>query len=232
MRVILLGPPGAGKGTQAAWIWDRFGIPQLSTGDMLRAAVANGTEIGRQAKAIMEAGKLVSDDVMNAIVAERIDEPDCAAGFILDGFPRTTLQAEALDGMLEVRGQQIDAVIEFKVDPAALVERISGRYACARCGTGYHDKFKQPAVAGICDVCGSTEFVRRKDDNAATVSARLEAYDAQTAPLLPYYRARGILHTVDGMGAIDAVTAEIAAILEPGTGTSAATAAAKGAGNP
>jgi adenylate kinase len=215
MRIILLGPPGAGKGTQAAWIRDRFGIPQLSTGDMLRAAVANGTEVGRQAKAIMEAGKLVSDDVINAIVAERIDEPDCALGFILDGFPRTLEQARALDGMLAERGQEIDAVIEFRVDQAALVERISGRFACARCGAGYHDTFKKPKVEGVCDVCGSTEFVRRKDDNAETVAARLEAYDAQTAPLLPYYRERGNLRSVDGMAPIGEVTAAIAAILDP-----------------
>jgi adenylate kinase len=226
MRVILLGPPGAGKGTQAAWIRDRFGIPQLSTGDMLRAAVVNGTEIGLQAKAIMEAGKLVSDDVINAIVAERIDQPDCARGFILDGFPRTALQAAALDEMLETRGQRIDAVIEFKVDPAALVERISGRYACARCGTGYHDRFKLPRVAGVCDVCGSTEFVRRKDDKAETVKARLEAYDAQTAPLLPYYRERGILRTIDGMAPIEVVTAELAAALG-GSGDTAVAGSSK-----
>ncbi|WP_084507030.1 adenylate kinase [Geminicoccus roseus] len=239
MRVILLGPPGAGKGTQAAWIRDRFSIPQLSTGDMLRAAVANGTEVGRQAKAIMEAGKLVSDDVINAIVAERIDQPDCAGGFILDGFPRTTDQAEALDRMLAERDLRIDAVIEFQVDQAALVERISGRYACANCGAGYHDTFKKPKVPGVCDVCGSTEFVRRKDDNAETVAARLEAYDAQTAPLLPYYRQRGNLHTVDGMAPIGEVTAAIAAVLEPlatetasgPAGGSAEKAGSSGAGN-
>jgi adenylate kinase len=213
MRIILLGPPGAGKGTQATWIRDRFGIPQLSTGDMLRLAVANDTEVGRQAKEIMEAGRLVSDDVINAIVAERIDQPDCARGFILDGFPRTIEQARALDQMLAERGAHIDVVIEFQVDQAALVERISGRYACAKCGTGYHDKFKKPTVAGVCDVCGSTEFVRRKDDNAETVTARLQAYDAQTAPLLPYYRERGALRTVDGMAPIEEVTAAIAAIL-------------------
>jgi adenylate kinase len=221
MRVILLGPPGAGKGTQAGWIRDRFSIPQLSTGDMLRAAVANGTEIGRQAKAIMEAGKLVSDDVMNAIVAERIDQPDCARGFILDGFPRTVQQAAALDQMLLARGQRIDSVIEFQVDPAALVERVSGRFSCATCGTGYHDTFKRPKVEGVCDVCGGTSFVRRKDDNAETVKARLDAYDAQTAPLLPYYRDRGILRSVDGMAPIEAVTAELATVLDPASQASA-----------
>lgn len=221
MRIVLLGPPGAGKGTQAAWIRDRYGIPQLSTGDMLRAAVANGTEVGRQAKAIMEAGKLVSDEVINAIVAERIDQPDCGRGFILDGFPRTAQQAEALDGMLAERGLRLDAVIEFQVDKAALVERVSGRFACAKCGAGYHDTFKKPAVDGVCDVCGSTEFARRKDDNAETVTARLDAYDAQTAPLLPYYRQRGILRTVDGMAPIGEVTASIAAVLDPVAGESA-----------
>ncbi|HWL68625.1 MAG TPA: adenylate kinase [Geminicoccus sp.] len=214
MRIVLLGPPGAGKGTQAGWIRDRYRIPQLSTGDMLRAAVANGTEVGRQAKAIMEAGKLVSDDVINAIVAERIDQPDCAGGFILDGFPRTTQQAAALEQMLAERGLALDVALEFKVDPAALVERISGRFSCASCGTGYHDQFRRPKVDGVCDVCGGTEFVRRKDDQPETVQARLEAYEAQTAPLLPYFRERGLLRTVDGMAPIEEVTAAVAAVLE------------------
>ncbi len=209
MRLILLGPPGAGKGTQAAWIKDRFGIPQLSTGEMLREAVAKGTEVGRQAKSVMEAGQLVSDEIINQIVAERIDEPDCAAGFILDGFPRTVAQAEALDRMLAERGLKLDAVVEIRVDNEALVERISGRFSCAKCGTGYHDKFKPTQVPGVCDVCGSTEFVRRKDDNAETVKARLVAYEAQTAPLLPFYAAKGLLRTVDGMAPIDEVTKAI-----------------------
>ena len=221
MRVILLGPPGAGKGTQAGWIRDRFEIPQLSTGEMLRAAVANDTAIGRQARAIMEAGKLVSDDIMNIIVGERIDQPDCVNGFILDGFPRTLQQAEALDDMLGTRGLKIDAVIELRVDQAALVTRISGRYACAKCGTGYHDVFKVPAVPGVCDVCGSTEFVRRKDDRAEAVAARLHAYDTQTAPLLPHYRSRGVLRTIDGMEPIATVTAEIARVLASLTGIQA-----------
>ncbi|MFO1046589.1 MAG: adenylate kinase [Geminicoccaceae bacterium] len=209
MRLILLGPPGAGKGTQAAWIKTTYGIPQLSTGDMLREAVAKGTEVGREAKSVMEAGRLVSDDIINRIVAERIDQPDCADGFILDGFPRTIPQAEALDRMLAERGLELDAVIEIKVDQNALVERISGRFSCAKCGAGYHDTFKPTKVAGVCDVCGATEFVRRKDDNAETVRERLVAYDAQTAPLLPYYGAKGLVRTVDGMAAIDEVTAAI-----------------------
>ena len=216
MRLILLGPPGAGKGTQAAWLKDTYAIPQLSTGEMLREAVAKGTEVGREAKSIMEAGRLVSDDVINRIVADRIDQPDCASGFILDGFPRTIPQAEALDRMLAERGLHLDAVVEIKVDNQALVERISGRFSCAKCGAGYHDAFKPTAVAGVCDVCGGTEFVRRKDDNAETVAARLAAYEAQTAPLLPYYQDRGLVRTVDGMVAIDEVTASIRRALNGG----------------
>ena len=209
MRLILLGPPGAGKGTQAAWLKTTYGIPQLSTGDMLREAVAKGTEVGREAKSVMEAGKLVSDDIINRIVAERIDQPDCAQGFILDGFPRTIPQAEALDRMLAERGLELDAVVEIRVDQNALVERISGRFSCAKCGAGYHDTFKPTKVAGVCDVCGGTEFVRRKDDNAETVRERLVAYEAQTAPLLPYYGSKGLVRTVDGMAPIDEVTAAI-----------------------
>jgi adenylate kinase len=213
MRLILLGPPGAGKGTQAQWLKDTYGIPQLSTGDMLREAVAQGSEVGREAKAIMEAGRLVSDDVINRIVADRIDQPDCAKGFVLDGYPRTLNQAEALDRMLAERGLGLDAVVEIKVDQAALVQRIAGRFSCAKCGTGYHDTFKPTAKPGVCDACGSTEFVRRKDDNAETVRSRLEAYDAQTAPLLPFYRAKGLVRTVDGMAPIGEVTAAIRGVL-------------------
>jgi adenylate kinase len=209
MRLILLGPPGAGKGTQAAWIKETYGIPQLSTGDMLREAVARGTEVGRQAKAVMERGELVSDDIINRIVAERIAQPDCGPGFILDGYPRTAAQAEALDAMLAERGLALDAVVEITVDPEVLAERVSGRFSCARCGAGYHDRFKPTATPGVCDVCGSTEFVRRKDDNAETVKTRLEAYAAQTAPLLPYYRAKGLVRTVDGMASIGEVQAAI-----------------------
>jgi len=213
MRLVLLGPPGAGKGTQAKWIAERYGIPQLSTGDMLREAVARETEVGRQAKAVMERGELVSDAIINAIVEERLAQPDCARGFVLDGFPRTVAQAEALDAMLAARGQKLDAVIELRVDVEALVERIAGRFACAKCGAGYHERFKRPKVEGVCDLCGATEFARRKDDNPEAVRTRLQAYEAQTAPLLPYYRARGLLRTVDGMAPIEAVTAAIARVL-------------------
>ena len=209
MRLILLGPPGAGKGTQAAWLRQRYGIPQLSTGEMLRAAIARGSEVGRQARTVMEAGRLVSDDIINRIVAERVDEPDCARGFILDGFPRTIAQAEALDVMLVERGLQLDAVVEIKVDNVALVELISGRFSCARCGTGYHDVFKPTRLPGVCDICGSTEFARRRDDKAETVKERLAAYEAQTAPLLPFYRAKGLVREIDGMRSIDQVTAAI-----------------------
>ena len=209
MKLVLLGPPGAGKGTQAERIRDRYRIAHLSTGDMLREAVAADTEVGRRAKAIMDAGRLVPDDVINRLVAERIAQPDCGRGFVLDGFPRTLAQAEALDALLDERGERLDGVLEFAVDDDALIERISGRFACAQCGAGYHDRFKQPAVAGLCDVCGSREFVRREDDNAETVRARLDAYNAQTAPLLPYYRDQGLLITIDGMAGIAEVTAQI-----------------------
>jgi adenylate kinase len=209
MRLVLLGPPGAGKGTQAERIAARYRIPHLSTGNMLREAVAADTEMGRRAKAIMEAGRLVPDEVMNQLVAERLAQPDAARGFVLDGFPRTLAQAEALDDLLEQRDQRLDAVLELAVDDDALVERISGRFACARCGAGYHDRFKQPRVKGVCDVCGGREFVRREDDKPETVRARLKAYHEQTAPLLPYYRNKGLLITVDGMAEIDDVTAQI-----------------------
>jgi len=214
MRLILLGPPGAGKGTQAAWIKDTYGIPQLSTGEMLREAVAKGTAVGREAKSVMEAGQLVSDEIINRIVAERIDEPDCANGFILDGFPRTIPQAEALDRMLAERGLKLDAVVEIRVDNEALIQRIAGRFSCATCGAGYHDTFKPTKVAGVCDECGSTEFVRRKDDNAETVKSRLVAYEAQTAPLLPFYGAKGLVRTVDGMAPIEDVTVAIRRALD------------------
>lgn len=214
MNLILLGPPGAGKGTQAHFLEKKHGIVQLSTGDMLRAAVASGSELGRKAKAIMEAGQLVPDDVMIQMIADRIAEPDCANGFILDGFPRTTGQAEALDTMLADKALKLDVVIEMQVDDAALTKRITGRYSCAKCGAGYHDEFKLPATEGACDSCGATEFTRRKDDNAETVAARLKAYHEQTAPLLPYYEGRGVLKTVDGMAEIDEVGRQIEQVLK------------------
>lgn len=203
--LILLGPPGAGKGTQARMLEDTFGLVQLSTGDLLRAAVAAGTDAGKQAKAVMEAGDLVSDEIVIAILRDRLTEPDCAKGVILDGFPRTTVQAEALDTLLGETGQRINAAISMEVDDAAMVTRIAGRYTCGGCGEGYHDQFKQPAAEGICDKCGGTEMKRRADDNAETVASRLEAYHAQTAPLITYYQSKGVLKSVDAMGEISAI---------------------------
>lgn len=214
MRLILLGPPGAGKGTQAQRLVEKHGIPQLSTGDMLRRAVAEGTDVGKRAKAVMEAGDLVSDEIVNQIVSDRIDAPDCADGFILDGYPRTLFQADALERMLSDKGLELDAVIELKVDDEVLVDRIAGRYTCANCGAGYHDENLKPAVEGVCDKCGATEFKRRADDRPETVKARLWAYYKDTAPLIGYYHAKGKLTGVDGMAEIDTVTGEIEAILD------------------
>ncbi|MGY6703575.1 adenylate kinase [Roseinatronobacter sp.] len=211
--LILLGPPGAGKGTQARMLEERFGLVQLSTGDLLRAAVAAGTDAGKQAQAVMAAGGLVSDEIVLAILRDRMAEPDTAKGVILDGFPRTAKQAEALDALLADQGMTLGAAISLDVDDAAMVERVSGRYTCAKCGEGYHDSFKTPAVSGICDKCGSTEFKRRADDNADTVSARLDAYHAQTAPLIAYYEGQGALERVDAMGQIDRIAGDLAAIV-------------------
>jgi adenylate kinase len=213
VNLILLGPPGAGKGTQAKRLYDRHKLVQLSTGDMLRAEVASGSDLGKLAKQVMEAGQLVSDEIVIGIIAHRIEAADCKSGFVLDGFPRSEKQAVALDEMLSKKGGKIDGVIELAVDEAALVERISGRFTCAKCGAGYHDKFQQPKKTGVCDVCGGTEFTRRKDDNAETVKARLVAYREQTAPILPYYKAKGLLHRVDGMAALDQVTKEIEGVI-------------------
>jgi adenylate kinase len=213
LNLILLGPPGAGKGTQAKKLTDERGLVQLSTGDMLRAEVASGSALGIEAKKVMDAGQLVSDAVVIGMIDKRTEQPDCAKGFVLDGFPRTEPQAEALDAMLAKKGKKIDAVIELSVDEDALIERISGRFTCAKCGTGYHDKFARPKKDGICDKCGSTEFVRRADDNAETVKARLVAYRKQTAPILPYYKAKGLLHSVDGMADMSEVARQIDRVL-------------------
>jgi adenylate kinase len=213
MRLILLGPPGAGKGTQAQRIVEKYGIPQLSTGDMLRAAVQAGTEVGKRADALMKAGKLVPDEVVNAIISERLDQPDCAKGFILDGFPRTLVQADATEAMLKDKGLELSSVIQIVVDDGILAHRVSGRYTCANCGAGYHDTDNKPSVEGVCDRCGSTHFKRRPDDNAETVVTRLQAYYKETSPLIGYYYAKGKLKSVDGMADIDHVTGEIEAIL-------------------
>lgn len=220
--LVLLGPPGAGKGTQARMLAERFGLVQLSTGDLLRAAVAEGTGAGRQAAAVMQAGGLVSDAIVLAILRDRMERPDTAAGVILDGFPRTVVQAGALDSALAAEGRAVGAAINLAVDDAAMVARVSGRFTCAACGEGYHDTFKAPAAAGTCDACGGTAFVRRADDNPATVAARLAAYHAQTAPLIDHYARLGALRTFDGMAPIPAIAAQLAALVLPLTEEAAA----------
>ena len=214
LNIILLGPPGAGKGTQAARLQAARGMIQLSTGDMLREARASGSPIGEKVKAIMDAGALVSDAIVTALIGERLDTcADCGA--IFDGFPRTKPQAEALDLLLSERGRHLDHVIELAVDEEALVERITGRFTCAECGTGYHDTFHPTKVAGVCDVCGSTEFKRRPDDNEQTVRRRMEEYRAKTAPILPLYETRGLLVRVDGMSSVEKVAEQIDGVLGP-----------------
>ena len=213
MNVVLLGPPGSGKGTQAKRIEQIYGITQLATGDMLRAAALSGNELGHRVKSIMDSGQLVPDGIIIDMIADRIRLPDCRNGFVLDGFPRTLPQAQALDEMLAHRGLELNHVIEFEVDEAALVERLAGRFSCQQCGASYHERDNRPNVDGVCDVCGACEFVCRADDRPETVKARLDVYHRQTAPILPYYRERGNLCPVDGMADIDAVTRAIEKIL-------------------
>ena len=211
MNIILLGPPGAGKGTQAKRLQEKYGLVQLATGDMLRAERASGSELGRRVQTIMDAGNLVSDDIMIALIANRIG--GSGQGFILDGFPRTVPQAEALDTMLAHKGLKLDRVIEMTVDETALVDRLAGRFTCAKCGASYHDRNNRPKQEGVCDVCGSADFIRRADDRPDAVKTRLDAYRRQTAPILPYYRGKGILTQIDGMADIDDVTRQIESVL-------------------
>jgi len=214
LNIILLGPPGAGKGTQAGKLVEERGMVQLSTGDMLRAAVKAGTPVGLKAKAVMDAGQLVSDEIVSDLIGDKLDEMGPDKGAIFDGYPRTAAQAESLDAILSARGRSLDHVIELDVDEDALVERITGRFTCAKCGEGYHDTFKQPKAEGVCDVCGGTEFKRRPDDNAETVRTRMAEYRAKTAPILPIYEARGLVKRVDGMADMGDVAASIASILD------------------
>lgn len=215
--LILLGPPGAGKGTQARMLQEQFGLVQLSTGDLLRGAVAAGTKAGLEAKSVMEAGGLVRDETVLAVLSDRLAEADCASGVVLDGFPRTTGQAESLDSMLDATGQRINAAIALEVDNVKMVQRIAGRFTCGDCGEGYHDSFKPTQSEGVCDGCGSTNMTRRADDNAQTVMSRLDAYQVQTEPLIAYYDAKGALQRVDAMGDIKAIGQSIAQIVSKAT---------------
>lgn len=215
MNIVLLGPPGSGKGTQAKRLEKAHRMVQLSTGDMLREVASSGSELGRRTKEVMDAGEYMPDELMIRMISERIDRPDCRDGFVLDGFPRTTRQAEALDRMLAEKSLNLASVIEIRVDESALVERITGRYSCVTCGAGYHERFQRPAVEGVCDTCGGTEFKRRADDDEATIRGRLAAYREYTAPILPYYRSKGLLRSVDGMAPIDEVTGQIETVLAP-----------------
>jgi adenylate kinase len=214
MNILLLGPPGGGKGTQAKRLMEKYGLIQLSTGDMLRAAVASGSDIGKKAKAVMDAGQLVSDEIVIGIIEDRLEQPDTKGGVIFDGFPRTLAQAEALDALLARKTRRLSHAIEVAVPDALLVERITGRFSCAKCGAGYHDKYQQTKKPGVCDSCGAGEFIRRADDNVETVTKRLAAYHAQTQPLLPYYEKKGILSVVDGAVDIGDVTRALEAVLD------------------
>lgn len=215
--LILLGPPGAGKGTQARMLQEKFGFIQLSTGDLLRAAVAAGTNAGKHARQVMESGGLVSDEIVLEILSDRLSEADCASGVVLDGFPRTTAQAEALDDMLALTGQRINAAVALEVDDAKMVIRIAGRFTCGDCGEGYHDTFKPTKAEGVCDKCGSENMTRRADDNAKTVMSRLDAYQTQTEPLIAYYADKGTLRRVDAMGDIQQIQKDIAEIVSKET---------------
>ncbi|MDP9127996.1 MAG: adenylate kinase [Pseudomonadota bacterium] len=221
MNIILLGPPGAGKGTQAKLLQEQYGMFQIATGDILRAAIKNGEPLGLEAQKIMDDGKLVPDNLMIRLIEVKIGQLKPGTGFILDGFPRTVPQAEALDEMLAEQHKSLDAVIELKVDEAALIERVSGRFSCSNCGAGYHEKFKPTKTSGICDACGGKEFCHRPDDNAATLKTRLKAYQEQTAPILPYYRQKNLLKTVDGMAGMEAVHQLINAVLKAAKSTAA-----------
>ncbi len=214
MNIILLGPPGAGKGTQAHRLVEKYAMAQLSTGDMLRAAVKAGTPVGLKARAVMEAGDLVSDEIVSDLIGDALDGLDGDTGVIFDGYPRTAPQAASLEQILSARGRTLDHVIELGVNEEALVDRVTGRFTCAVCGTGYHDRYKLPRVEGVCDTCGSTEFKRRPDDNAETVRQRMAEYRAKTAPILPIYEARGIVTRVDGMADMDSVTDALVAVIE------------------